>query len=287
MKTVKEISKITGISVRTLHYYDEIGLLRPTAKSEAGYRLYDDKALETLQQILYFREFDIPLKEIKAVMENPALEKNQILRMQRKMLASKKERLERLIASIDEILKGEKKMDFEVFGKSDIETLFEHTLEHLPEAALDAAIKEFGSVDQWRAHYLDKASQETMQRGYQKLVEWYGSKEAALDAALAPPDQELVQACQKRLDGVLEKLNEKRKRGCPLDSFEVRESVGEYEFVMKRLYQMEAKEGMKQLMLSVADSYRHEMVMPKTDAQYGEGAAEFFAQAIESFYRRD
>ena len=67
MRTVKEISDLTGISVRTLHYYDEIGLLKPTDKSEAGYRLYDDKALETLQQILFFREFDIPLKEIKAV----------------------------------------------------------------------------------------------------------------------------------------------------------------------------------------------------------------------------
>ena len=86
MRTVKEISDLTGISVRTLHYYDEIGLLKPTDKSEAGYRLYDDKALETLQQILFFREFDIPLKEIKAVMENPALERNQILKMQRKML---------------------------------------------------------------------------------------------------------------------------------------------------------------------------------------------------------
>ena len=69
MRTVKEISDLTGISVRTLHYYDEIGILKPTEKSGAGYRLYDDKALETLQQILFFREFDIPLKEIKAVMD--------------------------------------------------------------------------------------------------------------------------------------------------------------------------------------------------------------------------
>ena len=67
MRTVKEISELTGISVRTLHYYDEIGLLKPTQKSDAGYRLYDDRALEILQQILFFREFDIPLKEIKAV----------------------------------------------------------------------------------------------------------------------------------------------------------------------------------------------------------------------------
>ena len=64
MRTVKDVSELTGISVRTLHYYDEIGLLKPTSCSEAGYRLYDDKALETLQQILFFREFDMPLKEI-------------------------------------------------------------------------------------------------------------------------------------------------------------------------------------------------------------------------------
>ena len=106
MRTVKEISDLTGISVRTLHYYDEIGLLKPTKKSDAGYRLYDDKALETLQQVLFFREFDIPLKEIKAVMENPVLERNQILQMQRKMLVAKKERMERLINSIDDILKA-------------------------------------------------------------------------------------------------------------------------------------------------------------------------------------
>ncbi len=93
MRTVKEISDLTGISVRTLHYYDEIGLLKPTEKSDAGYRLYDDKALETLQQILFFREFDIPLKEIKAVMDNPVLERNQLLQMQRKMLVAKKEHL--------------------------------------------------------------------------------------------------------------------------------------------------------------------------------------------------
>ena len=123
MRTVKEISDLTGISVRTLHYYDEIGLLKPTDKSEAGYRLYDDKALETLQQILFFREFDIPLKEIKAVMDNPALEKNQILQMQRKMLVAKKERMERLISSIDDILKGDNKMDFAIFSKAEIEEM--------------------------------------------------------------------------------------------------------------------------------------------------------------------
>ena len=133
MMTVKELSKLTGISARTLHYYDEIGLFAPTTKSEAGYRLYDDKALETLQQILFFREFDIPLKEIKAVMENPALDRNQILKMQKKMLTAKKEHLERLIAGIDDILKGDKQMDFAIFSQEEIGELFQTMLRHMPE----------------------------------------------------------------------------------------------------------------------------------------------------------
>ena len=123
MRTVKEISNITGISVRTLHYYDEIGLFKPTDKSDAGYRLYDDKALEQLQQILFFREFDIPLKEIKAVMENPVLGRNHILRMQRKMLRAKIERMENLVASIDDILKGDNKMNFDIFNKTEMEEI--------------------------------------------------------------------------------------------------------------------------------------------------------------------
>lgn len=86
LRTVKEVSERTGISVRTLHYYDEIGLLRPTAFSEAGYRLYDDRALETLQQILFFREFEIPLKRIRSMMDQPDFDRNETLKNQWKML---------------------------------------------------------------------------------------------------------------------------------------------------------------------------------------------------------
>ncbi len=126
MRTVKEISNITGISVRTLHYYDKIGLLKPTDKSDAGYRLYDDKALEQLQQILFFREFDIPLKEIKALMDNPALDRSYILQMQRKMLKTKINRLKHLVEGIDNILKGDNSiMDFQLFNRTEIEEIKE------------------------------------------------------------------------------------------------------------------------------------------------------------------
>ena len=83
MKTVKDVSDITGISIRTLRYYDEIGLLKPTKLTESGYRLYDNKALEQLQEIMFFRELEIPLMDIKKIMENPNYDKEQVLLAQR------------------------------------------------------------------------------------------------------------------------------------------------------------------------------------------------------------
>ena len=203
MRTVKEISEITGISVRTLHYYDEIGLFQPTGKSEAGYRLYDDKALETLQEILFFREFDIPLKEIKSIMENPALDRNEILKMQRKMLIAKKERMEHLIANIDDILKGENKMDFAIFDKKEIEKLFQTTFEHMPEEIRQTAIDEFGGIEQWKKHYIDVVSSEDMQKKYAKAVEWFGGKEDFLSSAKNPISKEVAESYKKREDVIL------------------------------------------------------------------------------------
>ena len=280
MRTVKEISDLTGISVRTLHYYDEIGLLKPTEKSDAGYRLYDDKALETLQQILFFREFDISLKEIKAVLDNPALERNQILQVQRKMLVTKKERMERLIASIDDILKGENKMDFTIFTKTEVEEMFQTMLEHMPENMRNIAIKEFGSIEQWKKHYMEVVSSEEMQKGYAKVVEWYGGKDKFLSVARTPVSKEVAESYNKRIEAILQKLI--AKQNCDIDSFEVKKLVGEYGFVMKQLAQIKEEKG---FMMAQAQYYRNEQIKPMIDEKYGEGASDFFAQAIENYYK--
>ena len=158
MRTIHELAELTGISVRTLHYYDQIGLFKPTAKSEAGYRLYDDKALEALQQILFFREFDIPLKEIRALMENPALDRNHILQMQRSMLVEKKARMERLIDSLDTILKGDNKMDFSVFTRTEMEQMFQNMAAAMPEELRQSSIREYGGLEAWKQFYMEKVS---------------------------------------------------------------------------------------------------------------------------------
>ena len=116
MRTVNEVSKLTGVSVRTLHHYDEIGLLEPTSVTEAGYRMYDDTALERLQHILLFRELQFPLKDIKKILDSPDFERNRALEQQIELLTLKKEHLENLIMFARGIkLVGDKYMDFSAF----------------------------------------------------------------------------------------------------------------------------------------------------------------------------
>lgn len=105
--SVKEFSVFTGVSVRTLHYYDEIGLLKPDfVDSENGYRYYSDKATERMLEILFLKELDFPLKEIATILSSPEYDKKEAFRKQKKLLTIKKERLERLISALESAEKG-------------------------------------------------------------------------------------------------------------------------------------------------------------------------------------
>ena len=116
MRTVHEVSALTGVSIRALHIYDRMGLLPATRKTESGYRLYDDAALERLQQILLFRELDFPLKDIKGIIDSPVFDRNKALEQQISLLQLKKEHLENLIDLARGIQrKGVKYMNFDAF----------------------------------------------------------------------------------------------------------------------------------------------------------------------------
>ena len=105
---IKEFAQQIGVSVRTLHYYDEIGLLKPSeVDAQNGYRFYDERSLERMQEILFYRELDFSLKTIAQILLSPDYDKQQALTWQRKLLFAKKERLERLIDALDSMEKGE------------------------------------------------------------------------------------------------------------------------------------------------------------------------------------
>ena len=117
---IKEFAEFTGVSVRTLHYYDEIGLLVPAyVDGFTGYRYYDENSLLRMQEILFYRELDFSLKSIGEILSSPNYDKNKVLKEQKHLLVLKKERLERLISAIDGAVKGENIM--RAFDNSEFE----------------------------------------------------------------------------------------------------------------------------------------------------------------------
>lgn len=118
---IKEFSEACGVSVRTLHYYDEIGLLKPSFVDEwTGYRYYDENSLLRMQEIMFYRELDFSLKNISQIITSPNYDKEKALSQQKKLLILKKERLEKLISSIDDAMKG--KVIMSAFDNSKFES---------------------------------------------------------------------------------------------------------------------------------------------------------------------
>ena len=123
MKTVKEVAEFSGISVRTLHHYDAVGLLHPTRVTDAGYRLYDDAALQRLQTILLFRQLQFPLKQIREILDSPHFDPIDALEDQIRLLQMQREHLDNLILHARQIQKtGVIPMDFKAFDVKKIES---------------------------------------------------------------------------------------------------------------------------------------------------------------------
>ncbi len=122
MRTVKQVSRLTGVSVRALHHYDAIGLLRPTQVTAAGYRLYDDAALARLRSILLYRELDFSLQEIRAMLDSPHFDAAAALEQQIALLQARRDRLDRLIRHARALqTKGELNMSFDAFDTTELE----------------------------------------------------------------------------------------------------------------------------------------------------------------------
>lgn len=123
MKTVKEMSQLSGVSVRTLHYYDEIDLLKPSQVAENGYRYYDHQAIERLQEILLFRELEFPLKTIKKIVDSPSYDRKVALTKQIALLEAKKAHLEGVLAHARLLQEGGDTMTFTAYDKSQLQAL--------------------------------------------------------------------------------------------------------------------------------------------------------------------
>ena len=188
---IKEFSRFTGVSVRTLHYYDEIGLLKPARVDKStGYRYYDEHSLLRMQEILFYRELDFPLKHIEEILTSPNYDKHKALQAQKEMLILKKERLERLIFAIDGATKGENVM--KAFDNTEFE-------KYKAEAQ-----EKWGSTDAYKEHQektkgYSKDKWNSMAAGMDAIMGQFAASMKQGDAPDSAAAQDLVKALQSHI----------------------------------------------------------------------------------------
>ena len=277
MRTVKEVSQLTGISIRTLRYYDEIGLLKPARISENQYRLYDDKALEKLQEIMFFKEMDIPLETIKKLLENPELDRKEILLFQKALLERKRNRLNGIIELIEDVREGVNTMSFEAFSEDDIERIVEHTIENIKPEQLQDFIQKFGSIENFSSALKEELKDEELEAN---LIKLYGGKDKAVEASLsAAGSMEEVQKFQQETDETYKMFA----------AAMVNEDNELKETAIKKLAESNKEmwhiENARYFLLQLADQIeKNELLGEATDKQYGMGVAMYIVRAIREHY---
>ncbi|HEX3023025.1 MAG TPA: MerR family transcriptional regulator [Lachnospiraceae bacterium] len=291
MKTVKQVSDLTGISVRTLHYYDEIGLLSPSETTDAGYRLYDDKALESLQQILFFKELDFPLREVKEIMENPGFNRMDALKDHRKLLVIKRNRLNELINLVDQTLEGADTVSFKEFDMSEyFDALDTYKKEHA-----DEVVKYWGSIDKFNEFIESAKSKE--ERIAETAIKQYGSIEKyteAMKSNLRNMDSimEGFDTIKKDLDYYMNRSEEVMKHltsdlnKSPV-SDEIQKIVKEMEAITKETHEITKMDMGENYWGLVSDFYlNNPNFINAAEKKYGVGSAKFIGEALKYYSER-
>lgn len=240
---IKEFARLTRVSVRTLHFYDEIGLLKPSSVDEQnGYRFCDEDSLTRMQEILFYRELDFPLKEIRTILSSPDYDRQKALAEQKHLLTLKKERLERLITALDSAMKGEI-VSMNVFDNSE----FEATRE---EYAKEAKEKWGGT-----AAYLECAER---------------------CAGYSPNKQKQVNSA---MDELIAAFADCRRNGFAPDSGNAQALVKKWQAFITGSYYACTKE----ILLSLGEMYAADERFMKNIDRHGDGTAQFMCNAIKAY----
>ena len=268
MKTVKEISELTGISVRALRYYDEIGLLIPTERSNAGYRLYDEKALKKLNAIMFLRELDVPLDSIKEIVNAEDSDYAMVLRDYRKNLVQKISRLQGLLEVLDGVEETKEALCFEGFELKDVEKVAEVIVKSQDVNVLS----EFSEI-----YELVKCNMMDGKAG-NEILQIYGNKNNYLSAVEENARHpEVIAELQEELKNIYFAF---RDMAGNLD--ETQEIVKQLEENTKKMYRTA---NARFILLKIAEDY---MKRGKTaqviDSVYGIGVTETIGKAIFAYY---
>lgn len=283
MKTISQVAELTGISIRALQYYDEIGLLKPSELTPSGYRLYDDDALQKLQQILFFKELGFRLKEIREILQKPDFDRIAAFKKQKELLLLKRNRTDRLIQLLSHLEKGEQCMSFKEFDLSD----YIDALEDFKSRNTDDIIKHWGSIENFDL-FIQKVKEDESEVA-KLAIKHFGSIENYTEAMRYNLEHfseitetqltEDVKEIGRQSDRLYAKLT--ADLTADVSSPEIQSIVQEiFQFIQKNSSGASLS---KPYLNVLINAYSSEYVRNIADAKYGEGASDYIVKAFRYY----
>ncbi|MCM1162280.1 MAG: MerR family transcriptional regulator [Roseburia sp.] len=283
MWTISQVAKLTKISTRTLQYYDEIGLLKPSELTQSGYRLYNDEALQTLQQILFFKELGFKLKDIKEILEKPDFDKIAAFKKQKELLLLKRNRTDRLIQLLSRLEKGEQCMSFKEFDLSE----YIEALENFKKSNADIVMKHWGNIDNFDM-FIQKIKDDEPELA-KLAIKQFGSIEKYTEA-MKYNLEHFSELMDKQLTTDTEKIGQqsddlyaKLTADLSIDfsSDKIQNIVQEImDFIQEHAASVSLGEAYWN---SFLNTYSSEYVKAVTDAKHGKGASDYIVNAFRYY----
>lgn len=283
MKSVSQVTQLTGISARTLQYYDKIGLLKPSNHTAAGYRLYDDEALQKLQQILFFKELGFKLKEISYFISNPDFDKIAVFKKQKELLLLKRNRTDKLIELLERLEKGENCMSFKEFDLTD----YINALVDFKKNSTNAIIEHWGSVKNFDL-FIQKIKDDESEVA-KLAIKQFGSIEKYTKAMkynlehfseiMEKQMSHDVKEIGKRSDELYAKLTSDLLKDATSD--EIQHIVQEIYYFM--LDNATTTSLSKPYWNMIIDSYSNDYIKAITDTNHGSGSADYIVKAFQYY----
>lgn len=283
MRPISQVAELTGISIRTLHYYDEIGLLKPSELTQSGYRLYNDESLQKLQQILFFKELGFKLKDIREILDKPDFDRIAAFRKQKELLLLKRNRTDRLIQLLSRLEKGEKCMSFKEFDLSD----YINALEDFKSNQTEAIIKYWGSISNFDM-FIQKIKDDESEVA-KLAIRQFGSIEKYTEAMKHNLEQfseimetqfsEETKKIAKQSDALYGKLTADLSGDA--SSPKIQSIVHELlQFIKKNSTGASLD---KPYLNVLIDTYSNDYIKSITDSKYGKGASDYIIKAFRYY----
>lgn len=283
MMTVSQVTKLTGISARTLQYYDEINLLKPSKLTAAGYRLYDEESLQELQQILFFKELGFKLQEIHEIISQPDFDRIAAYKKQKELLLLKRNRTDRLIKLLSRLEKGEQCMSFKEFDLSD----YINALEDFKKNNTDDIIKYWGNIENFNM-FIRKVREDEPEVA-KLAIKQFGSIEKYTEA-MKYNLEHFSEIMEQQMSGEVKEIeqhNEKLYTSLTADmsrdigSDEIQQIVHEIDLFMSK--HASADFGGHGYWNVAIDAYSSDYVRTITDTKYGSGASAYIVKAFQYY----